>query len=337
MAITEPENPFVTHTLLGCMLAAEGIALRMLLREHDLLAAFTHAIAAASAVMATVYVMCAAPKWGSGVVAALLVLTLPVVGALGFAVVVLPAWRRLETQRRPGLVEVELTESLESDSAETAAGPSVPIAQVLQSDASVPARTEAVMRLRRMPANKAVPLLRLAFSDPSEDVRLLAFAILERQEKQLRSRIESALTKLDDPSAELQQAERAAWHRRVAQDHWELVYGGFVSGGFVARVLEQAVQHAGAALELQFDGSTALLLARIHLKKREPALALHWLERAQEAGVGAAACAPLCAEAAFALRRFSEIPRLLACAPAAQLRRAELQPVIDFWTRVSPP
>jgi hypothetical protein len=287
--------------------------------------------------MATLYVMCETPKWGSGIAAALLVLTLPVVGALGLAVVVLPAWRRLESQRPPGRIEVELTGSLESDSDEAARSHGAPIAQVLRSDASVQARTAAVMTLRRMPAHKAVPLLRLAFSDPSEDVRLLAFAILERQEKQLRSRIESALAKLDDPSRELRPAERAAWQRRVAQDHWELVYGGFVSGGFVARVLQQAVEHARAALDLEFDASTALLLARIHLKKREPVLALHWLERAQEAGIGAAACAPLCAEAAFALRRFSEIPRLLSCAPAAQLRRAELQPVVDFWTRVSPP
>jgi polysaccharide biosynthesis protein PelE len=337
MAITEPENPFVTHTLLGCMLAAEGIAVRMLLLEHDLLSAFTHGLAAASAVMATLYVMYEAPRWGSGIAAALLVLTLPVVGALGFAVVVLPAWRRLETQRPPGRLEVALTESLESDSAEAATGQDVPIAQVLRSEASVQARTAAVMMLRRMPTHQAVPLLRLAFSDPSEDVRLLAFAILERQEKKLRSRIESALARLDDPAAELRRAERAAWQRRVAQDHWELVYAGFVSGGFVARVLEQAVEHARAALDLEFDGSTALLLARIHLRKSEPVPALHWLERAQEAGIGAAACAPLCAEAAFALRRFSEIPRLLSCAPAAQFRRAGLQPVVDFWTRVGPP
>jgi polysaccharide biosynthesis protein PelE len=332
MAISESENPLLSQLLLGCMLAAEGVAARGLLLDQASLAAITHAIGVASAIGAVLRVMPRGQRIPGSLAAALLVLTMPPLGALGLAFVILPAWRRLEPNRRPGRIEVSFPESLEDDISEVPQLEPVPIAQILQGDFSLRARTDAVMALRQMDARKAVPLLRLAFLDASEDIRLLAFAILERREKQLRSRIAQALSELEAGAAPLGVAQRAAWHRRVARDHWELVYAGFVSGDFTARVLDAAVEHAMLALKLKFDGATAILLARVYLQQREPTLAVYWLAQARRAGIAPAATAPLLAEAAFLLRRFGDIPLFLSSASPPQLRRAELAPVVEFWS-----
>jgi hypothetical protein len=337
MAISESEKPLLTHLLLGCMLAAEGVAIRALLLEQNSLAALAHGLGVAGAIVAVWQVLPSAQRAAGGLAAALLVLTMPPLGALGLAFVILPAWRRLEPNRRPGRIEVPFPESLEDDISDATPLEPVPIAQILQGNFSLRARTDAVMALRQMDARKAVPLLRLAFSDSSEDIRLLAFAILERREKQLRSRIRRALAELEPRARELEVAERAAWHRRIALDHWELVYAGFVTGDFTARVLDAAVEHATFALKLTFDSATAILLARVHLQRSEPTLAVYWLAQARQAGVAPAATAPLLAEAAFALRRFAEIPLFLSSASPSQLQRAEVGPVADFWTVESAP
>jgi len=237
---------------------------------------------------------------------------------------------------RPGLsrvVELDLPGVPEDDEPVAVRSGVVPIRSVLEVAPSVRLRVEAVMALRRMDAKQAVPLLRLAFSDPSEDVRLLAFAILERREKALRSRIQLGLRELDNGGVSLPVSTRARLRRRLAQDHWELVYGGFVTGDSESRVLEAAEAHAEGALESKFVGATALLLARILLRQRRADRARACLERAESEGVPGAACAPLLAEAAFVARRFGEVPGHLARVPRAQLQRAGLLPLAEFWAR----
>jgi hypothetical protein len=76
----------------------------------------------------------------------------------------------------------------------------------------------------------------------------------------------------------------------------------------------------------------AVLLARIHLRQKQPEQAWSYLERADRAGLARASSAPLFAEAAFQMRRFGEIPGILRGVPRAELRRPELEPVAEFWT-----
>jgi hypothetical protein len=175
-----------------------------------------------------------------------------------------------------------------------------------------------------------VPILKLCFKDGSEDVRLLAFADLERRESKLRARIQ--LTSAALAAGALPSRRRAQLRQRLASEHWELVEGGFVSGALEARVLELAATHAEAAFELGVRGPAAILLARIALRREQAHTAGRWLEAAEAAGVSQAVCAPLFAEAAYGTRRFSEVGQRLARAPRAQLRRPELDPVVEFWT-----
>jgi polysaccharide biosynthesis protein PelE len=261
--------------------------------------------------------------------AAVLVLTLPVVGAALLAFVAWPSWRRRPQGAGAALVEVALPDGAgDIEEPPLARAPEArPIRELLRGATSADERVRAVMTLRHMDARRAVPLLRLAFSHESEDVRLLAFGILEQREKRLRSRIELNQSRLAGDAS-----RPARWHRRLARDHWELVYGGFVSGDLEPAVLAQARDHALAALACEPDARMAVLLARIYLRRRQPEAAEAYVARAQRAGLPAASAAPLLAEAAFQRRRFGDIATILRGVPRAELRRPELEPVAEYWT-----
>jgi hypothetical protein len=117
----------------------------------------------------------------------------------------------------------------------------------------------------------------------------------------------------------------------LSRDQWELVYGGFVSGDLEPVVLNAALEHANEVLEQRPDAALSLLLARIYLRRREPARAWGLLEQADAAGAPGSSTAPLFAEAAFQLRRFTSIPSILRRARRAELNRPELEPVARFW------
>jgi len=260
--------------------------------------------------------------------AAVLVLSLPLVGAALLAFVAWPSWRRRPERASRALLEVALPDGageLDEAPLERAAGVrSIP--QLLRDAESPDERVRAVMTLRHMDARRAVPLLRLAFAHENEDVRLLAFGILEQREKRLRARIEQNQRGLANAWP-----RPARWHRRLARDHWELVYGGFVSGDLEPAVLAHAREHAEAALAREPDAKMAVLLARIELRRRQPQAAEAQLERALRAGLPRASATPLLAEAAFQRRRFGEIATILRGVQRVELRRPELEPVADYW------
>lgn len=276
------------------------------------------------------------------------VFTVPMLGALGVSLVTVPAWRGLRPAQDDGVVEIALPHAAvsadaQADLANTAQDAvqrdvvaPAPIEVVLRTQGIAQKRVASVMALRRMDAQRAVPLLRVALSDPSEDVRLLAYAILERREKELRGRIDVLLSELDasptggsshDPK------RRAAVLKALAEQHWELVHGGFLSGEVERQTLQAAVRYGHASLRLSPDGSLALLLARIQLRGGKPGSALRYLRAADVLGVANAALAPLYAEVAFLMRRFDAVGPLLAQAGKGPLTRPKLDSVARFWTQ----
>lgn len=263
-------------------------------------------------------------------------LTLPGVGLLGLVWVVLPYMASARRAIADNVLELELPAFHSHDSVafDTERGFAA-IEDELAPERPVEHRVQSVMALRRMDSKRAVPLLRLALADRSEDVRLLAHAVLERREKHIRARITHALAELrEEVGGQLAQTGivQLTRLRGLANDHWELVYGGFSEGDGQKLNLEQAANWAGAALLAQFDGTTALLLARIRLKQLAPEHAWELIDAAGRAGVAAGVCAPLLAEAAFLMRKFDAIPRLLARVADDPSHPARLEPVARFWT-----
>ena len=74
-------------------------------------------------------------------------------------------------------------------------------------------RMAALFATRRMPPREAIPILKLALRDPADDVRLLAYSMLDKQESEINLRIEAALRQL----AVAEGAHRTALHDALAR------------------------------------------------------------------------------------------------------------------------
>lgn len=325
----------------GCApLLVEVAAASLLVLGSSTLGLSAHLAAGALAAFVSSRCLQGPGRQSAAVAAGLVVVALPLVGASILACVLWPSWMRRQALTARGTIEIALPDALDAEALDPMpSAPGRPIRELLRDEVSPEERVRAVMALRHMDARHAVPLLRLAFSHDSEDIRLLAFAILDRREKRLRARIKVTEGRLAAHSGAAARArsERAGCHRRLARDHWELVYGGFVSADVRGIVLESAARHAGAALHDEMDPRTIVLLARIRLAQRRPGDAWACLERAEQAGAPHVSCALLFAEAAYMMRRFREIPALLSRARAPQLRRPELAPVAQYWMEARQP
>lgn len=323
----------------GSALALDALACGLVIAGRVPAGVLAHAVAALVAYGVTRRWVRGANGAQAAATAALLTFCLPAVGAAILAFVAWPSFLREKAAVRAAIVEIPLPDGSGLRAAErpfAAPAPTRSIQQVLRESSSAEERVRAVMALRNMDARRAVPLLRQAFAHESEDVRLLAFAILERREKRLRARIQAAESRLKRATSEPTTApsERAArWHRRLGRDHWELVYGGFVSGDLEPAVLGKAREHLERAVALEPEPGLLRLLARICLRQRDPAGARAWLARASDAGAPAPTLAPWLAEAAWQERRFGEIAAILRSVPRTALRRPELDAVASFWTR----
>jgi hypothetical protein len=173
----------------------------------------------------------------------------------------------------------------------------------------------------------AIALLRRALTDPDEDIRLVAHAVLE-------SKLRAAYRSLHDGARALAAAPaelRATLHRRLAAGHWELAWSGLADGDCLVDTLQCARRHAQAAsAEQPGCASLALLVARIELRCANAVAAEAALARAIDLGLPPAIASSYLAEAAFLERRFERVRQRLAAAPSQG--SAALARVRRFWS-----
>lgn len=173
-------------------------------------------------------------------------------------------------------------------------------------------RVEALMALGSMPTPAAGPLLREVLADPVDDLRLLAYGLLDRREKEISERLlreRAMLSELTDP------IEQRAAAARVAHLFWELVYQDLVTGDMAMYALEQGRSHALLAVEGRGAGAATagawLLLARIELRRGVLGGVEEALQAAQDHGLPRTAIIPYLAELRFLQHRHREIPALM--------------------------
>jgi hypothetical protein len=173
----------------------------------------------------------------------------------------------------------------------------------------------------------AIALLRRALTDPDEDIRLVAHAVLESKLRVAYRSLHDGARALEAAPAEL----RATLHRRLAAEHWELAWTGLADGECLVDTLQCARRHAQAAVAEQPGcASLALLVARIELRCANVAEAEAALARAVDLGLPPAVASSYLAEAAFLERRFERVRQRLAAAPPRG--SAALERVRRFWS-----
>lgn len=190
------------------------------------------------------------------------------------------------------------------------------------------ARLRALLAVQSMPARAANPLIRGMLADPSEDVRLIAYGILDGREKAINALIHDARRRLPEAHG----AERVLLEKRLAQLYAELLYQDLVQGELRQHAAAQAAAHLGQALMLDAaDPALHALLGQLALSAGDPDRARGALQRALELGFPESRVLPYLAEIALRSRRFDEvrgIARRLARLPNTQ----RLEQVIEYWT-----
>lgn len=188
-------------------------------------------------------------------------------------------------------------------------------------------RLNALLATRRMPSHESVPILKLALRDPADDVRLLAYSMLDQKESGINQRIERLLTQL----SQNQDGNTVALHAGLARWYWELAYLGLAQGSVLDHVLAQARHHAERSLAGQANPETQLLAGRIALEQNDVSAARAFFKLAESGGIQFEKVAPFVAEAAFVAGEYQQVPQLLARLPAHALNRPPFADLARYW------
>lgn len=253
----------------------------------------------------------------------------PLLGALGVAAAVFPALflprrRNEQVWQAQGVPELPFRplerkqELMFSDGG---------LQDVLRHAPDPETRITALFATRRMPGRDSIPILKMALRDPSDDVRLLAYSMLDQRESQVNQRIEAGLASL----ASTEGTQKAAAHGNLANWFWELAYLGLAQGSVLEHVLLQAAEHIDAALAIEASGERYLLAGRIALERGLLDTAYALFQMAEEAGLPATQLIPFRAELAFNRRRFGEVTEALSGLSDEMLQRPQFAALARYW------
>jgi len=173
----------------------------------------------------------------------------------------------------------------------------------LRFDPDSASRVAAVLATRRLhDAGDAVRLLRVALRDRTEDVRLLAHALLEDRDRRAYAAIEALTRELAEAPAD----RRAPLACLLAEASLELCTTGLVSGeleSFTLRQARQWIEEARGAGPIRGSANAALLHGRLLMRQGAAAAARAAFEESGRLGALAPLLAPYVAEVAFQARR----------------------------------
>lgn len=199
------------------------------------------------------------------------------------------------------------------------------------------ARMSAMVALQFVSGRVASPLLRTVLSDPSEDLRLLAYGMLDALEKRINRAIDVELKALRN--AQEQEGENTPGPltleacQRLSDLYWELVYQQLVQGDLRDHAIKQSLHYCDQVLEHN-PGQPQLTLRRgrlLHeLGHLDEASAIY--DKARALGLPATRVLPYQAELAFERRDFTQAQQLV-----HELGQWDALPrlrsVIDYWSR----
>lgn len=194
-------------------------------------------------------------------------------------------------------------------------------------------RMSAMTALQSMPIHLTEKVLRRLLSDQQEELRLLAYGLIDGAEKSIMEKIAGARQKLLEGN--LPSGQREHLHALLAQMYWELSYQHLVAGDVHEYVLDKVAEHASTVLDTDAnDGLMWYLQGRCALLKHQPEQATHCLGQAASCGFPRERLRPWQAEAAFQQKQFMAVRGYLSDLDSG-LAASRLQPSIQYWTTSS--
>lgn len=191
-------------------------------------------------------------------------------------------------------------------------------------------RMRSLLTLQAVPNRVSNPILEELLGDSTDDVRLVAFGMLDAEEKKLSAHIQrerETLQRILTPE------QRYACLRHLAELHWELIYASLAQGELRKHILGQARSYLDQALTLDVSPNSGLLFlkGRILLAQGDIDNADQAFQGALALGQPKISALPYLAEMAFKRREFAQVKQLmqqLIDLHAASRTRA----IADFWT-----
>ncbi|AST32752.2 tetratricopeptide repeat protein [Ralstonia solanacearum] len=202
-------------------------------------------------------------------------------------------------------------------------------AQLGNTRASVQSRMTALVAMQTMPTRTASPVLRDLLADPVDDIRLLAYGMLDSAEKVLTQKILAELPRLEEAATP---EARYEINKRLADLYWELIYQNLVQGDVYRYTAEQVERYASAALDIRPDNAALWYMrGRLALSRREPDVAESHLRRSEALGFPRDRLLPPLAEACY-LRRDYAGARAALAQFSSRSPLPLLRPLLRYWT-----
>lgn len=131
---------------------------------------------------------------------------------------------------------------------------------------STEVRMKALLSAQALSPRLSVPMLKKLLGDEADDLRLLAYGMLDQREKILNATIDELLKKLTDcHDINLCQL----YQKQLAEIYWSFAYENLAEGDILSYMLAQADHYTRAALQTKPDGDLWVLLAQILIKQKK--------------------------------------------------------------------
>lgn len=191
-------------------------------------------------------------------------------------------------------------------------------------------RMAAMVAIQSLPSHITDGMLRQLLVDPNEEIRLLAYGIVDGAEKAIMKRVFLAQESLVDA---VSSAEKSHANSRLAELYWELIYQHLVQGEMHRYSLQQVIHYAHEALKHHNKNATMwYLLGRCALLENKPKEAQEHLRNAQHYRFPTDRLLPWLAEAAFLQRDYGSISKLL-IPLGSNTAPPLLQPSVRYWSK----
>ena len=190
-------------------------------------------------------------------------------------------------------------------------------------------RVDALLKLQIMESQGSTSAIRNALQDEAEEVRLIAFGILDIREKSVSRQIKSEHEEL---KTAMSRTSRMFHAKQLAWLYAELVDQGLAEGEVLRHALSQIEHYTSTVLAANpAEAGMWLLKGRMLARTGDIEGARKAITQALELGLPENQGIPYLAEIEFNQRRFADVRRRLLSAPSIK-NLPDVEPVYRFWS-----
>ena len=196
-------------------------------------------------------------------------------------------------------------------------------------DAGITRGVRALLALDPRLSRQTAPLVRAALRHPEEDLRLLAYGLLDQREGDLAQTINETLSLRRSLGPDV---DGSALEKRLAFLYWELLYQDLSRDHLRLHAIQRAQTHALVALQHRPEDATLhVLMGRIAMLEGHHLAARTHCERALDLNAAPGQVLPYLAETRFRVGDYAALKDMAKSYPSL-LDLPTIGPVARFWS-----